>query len=371
MRSISLKLTVSLFVVVVVSVGLTAYLTNRGTTREFSNYVARRAGFGQGPMGSGGGGAQVRLGAEERDFLSGVNRSLLIAGVAGSGVAILLGFLLTRQITGPVRDLRKGATHVAAGDLAYRVKTPSKDEFGELAEAFNSMAASLDSNEQARRRLFADITHELRTPLSIVEGTVDAVLDGVFEPDASSLGTIKEETAKLARLVADLRDLSLAESGQLRLDLAATDLGKLVLRRVSQAEVVAREKDLRLETNVAEGLPQVRVDGRRIEQVITNLVDNALAHTPPGGAILVTTAKEADALLVSVADTGAGIPPEHLPHVFERFYRVDEARSREGGGAGLGLAIAKQMVELHGGKIWVESEVGEGSRFCFTLPLLS
>jgi len=313
----------------------------------------------------------VRLAAEERDFLNGVNRSLLIAGATGAAVAILLGLVLTRQIIRPIRDLKKGAAHVAAGDLAYRVKVDPKDEFGELTKSFNSMAASLESSEQARRRLFADITHELRTPLSIIEGTVDAMLDGVFEPDSSNLGSIKEETTKLTRLVADLRDLALAESGQLKLELEATDLGKLVLLRVSQAEVVAREKDVRLETNIAEGLPQVRVDGRRIEQVVTNLINNALEHTPPDGTILVSVAPQKGELTVSVTDTGVGIPVEHLPHVFERFYRVDEARSREAGGAGLGLAIAKQMVELHGGRIWVESEVGKGSRFSFTLPILS
>ena len=376
MRSISLKLALALLVVVAISVGLTAYLTNRGTTQEFSNYIARRAsspagfGQGQGAMAGAGGGAQVRLAAEERDFLNGVNRALWVAGVAGATVAILLGFVLTRQIIRPIRDLRKGAAHVAAGDLTYRVKVDSKDEFGELTKSFNSMAASLENSEQARRRLFADITHELRTPLSIIEGTVDAMLDGVFEPNSSSLGSIKEETAKLTRLVADLKDLALAESGQLKLDLEATDLGKLVLLRVSRAEVVSRDKNISLRTNIAEGVPQVRVDGRRIEQVITNLIDNALAHTLPGGTILVTVEPKNGELTVSVADTGVGIPPEHLPHVFERFYRVDAARSREAGGAGLGLAIAKQMVELHGGKIWVESEVGKGSRFSFTLPIM-
>jgi len=240
------------------------------------------------------------------------------------------------------------------------------------------MAASLDSSEQARRRLIADIAHELRTPLTVIDGTLDAMLDGVFELNHSNLISIKDETAALTQLVADLRDLALAESGQLKLEVETTDLAWLVQRRVSQAEAVAREKNISMRTNIPERLPEVYVDGRRIEQVVANLLNNALNYTPSGGTVVVTVAltngtesypDDKEQILVSVADTGEGIPAEHLPHIFERFYRVDDARSRKAGGAGLGLAIAKQMVELHGGRMWVESEVGKGSKFSFTLPI--
>jgi signal transduction histidine kinase len=195
------------------------------------------------------------------------------------------------------------------------------------------------------------------------------MLDGVYQPNSDNLGSIKEETAVLTRLVADLRDLSLAEAGQLKLELEPTNLVELVQRGVAQAEVIARKKNISLRMDIVKGLPQIEVDGRRIEQVVANLLTNALNYTPSGGTVTVSISSDRDSILVSVADTGEGIPAEHLSHIFERFYRVDDARSRKTGGAGLGLAIAKQMVELHGGKIWVESEVGKGSKFSFTLPI--
>jgi signal transduction histidine kinase len=305
----------------------------------------------------------------EQRYLSHVNTSLIIAGVVGAAVAILLGLFLTRQFTKPIRALKKGAARIASGDLAYRAEVKSRDEFGDLAKSFNSMAASLDSSEQSRRRLFADIAHELRTPLSVIGGTVDAMLDGVYEPNSDNLTSIKEETEVLTRLVAELRDLTLAESGHLKLEVEPTNLAELVQRRVSQAEVIARGKNISLRTDITEGLPEIEADGRRIEQVVANLLDNALNHTASGGTVTVVVSPDKDDVLVSVADRGEGIPAENLPYIFERFYRVDDARSRKTGGAGLGLAIAKQMVELHGGRIWVESEAGKGSKFSFTLPV--
>ena len=457
MRSLSWKIALSLLLVVVVSVGLTAYLTHHRTTREFSDFISEsRASYverteqtlkdfytengswsgAQGMLESmptfvndrliladssgtiiGDTNAEwlgetvqsvglskptsiVVSGQEagklyllssgmfivqfipssgtlpalpppsspEQRFLSHVNTSLLIAGVVGAAVAILLGLFLTRQFTKPIRALKKGAARIASGDLAYRAEVKSRDEFGELARSFNSMAASLNSSEQSRRRLFADIAHELRTPLSVIEGTVDAMLDGVYEPNPDNLASIKEETGVLTRLVAELRDLTLAESGKLRVAVEPTNLAEMVQRRVSQAEVIARGKSIALKTEIAENLPRVEVDGRRIEQVVANLLDNALNHTPSGGTVTIAVLHDKDDILVSVSDTGEGIPAEHLSYVFERFYKVDNARSRKTGGAGLGLAIAKQMVELHGGRIWVESEVGKGSKFSFTLP---
>jgi len=375
MLSLRWKLAIALLLVVAVSVGVTAYLANRGTTQEFSQYIQRRMGQGQeqgqGPgQGMGGGPANtpVPVGDAEQNFLDRVNTSLLVAGIAGAGVAIVLGLVLTRQLTRPIQSLKKGAVRIAKGDLSYRVKVESRDELGELAESFNHMAESLDNSEETRRRLLADIAHDLRTPLSVIEGTVDAMLDGVYQPNPENLGSIKEETAFLTGLVADLRDLSLAEAGQLKLVLEPANLAELVQRRVSQAEVMARKKDIVLKSDIAAGLPYVEMDGKRIEQVVANLLINALNHTPSGGTVTVSVSSGRDGVLVSVTDTGEGISPEHLPHIFERFYRADNARSRKSGGAGLGLAIAKQMVELHGGRIWVDSEVGKGSKFSFTLP---
>ena len=316
--------------------------------------------------------------ALEQDFLSNVNRSLWLAILIAAGVAVILGLVLTRRITRPLQALAAGARQIAGGELGHRVEINSRDEVGELAESFNAMARSLDENEQARRRLMADIAHELATPLTVIEGTVDGILDGVFQPDAEHLGSVKEQTALLTRLISDLRDISMAESGQLKLERAPTDMVELVGRKVSQAELAAREKGIRLEFEGAPGLPVVNVDAGRMEQVVANLITNAVRHTPGGGSITVSVrtvdadaARQVDgpSLLVSVADTGEGIAPEHLPYVFERFYRAETARSRVGGGAGLGLAIARQMVQAHAGRVWVESQPGRGSTFYVALPL--
>lgn len=332
---------------------------------------------GRGYMGGRGGSGPMMTTTPEQNFLTGINNSLIIVGLIAAAVALLLGLVLTRQILKPVRALTDGARRIASGDLKYRAAVESKDEIGTLAQSFNSMASSLERGEEARRQLNADIAHELRTPLTIIEGTVDGILDGVFQPDKERLGAIKEQTALLTRVIADLRDLSLVDSGQLKLELKPVNLADLVRRKLSQIEVTAREKGIRLGFSAPDGLPEVLVDPARMEQVISNLLTNAVRHTPVGGSITATIAmKDGEAehhvagrhLIVSVTDTGEGIPPENLPHIFERFYRVDSSRSRSEGGTGLGLAIVKQMVEAHGGRVWVNSELGKGSTFYVAMP---
>jgi signal transduction histidine kinase len=313
--------------------------------------------------------------ATDTDFLNRINNYLWIAGIIAIAIALLLGILLTRQITRPLRALNTGAKHISEGDLSYRVKVDSRDEIGKLAESFNNMAVKLDNSEQSRRRLVSDVAHELRTPLTVIRGTVDGIEDGVFPPDKDHLDSIKEQTDLLSHLVNDLRDLSLAESGQLKLDLVLVDIISLTRRKISQFEVNAQQKKIQLKMESPSSLPETRIDPRRIEQVIGNLLSNAIRHTPEGGQITLAlkldqaAAKtEKDKLLISVSDTGEGIPAEHLPHIFERFYRVETSRSRSEGGAGLGLAIVKQMVEAHGGKVSVESQPGQGSIFHISLP---
>lgn len=317
------------------------------------------------------------LNMAEQDFLDRVRASLLLAGLLAAGVAILLGLIITRQITRPIHALTAGARRIARGQLNYRVEVHSKDEIGDLATSFNEMASVLSKNEETRRRLLADITHELRTPLTVIEGTVNGMLDGVFEPDKERLNSIKDETFLLTRLINDLRDISLAESGQLKLEIAPTDMVKLVKRKLSQAERIAHEDGVQLELQAAQDIPELRVDLLRMEQVIDNLITNAVRHTFAGGKVIVSlqggTADDGSGLdcphmLISVADTGEGIGAEHLTKVFERFYRADSSRARSRGETGLGLAIVKQMVEAHSGRVWVESELDKGSTFFVALP---
>jgi signal transduction histidine kinase len=336
-------------------------------------------GAGRGYMGGRGGGsnspAQANIQTSEGNFLSRINNYIWIAGIISIAVALLLGIFLTRQVTRPLQGLNAGAKHISEGDLKYRVKVHSNDEIGQVAASFNNMAVKLENSEESRRRLVSDVAHELRTPLTIIQGTVDGIKDGVFQPDEEHLDSIREQTVLLTHLVNDLRDLSLAESGQLKLDLQPSDIVDLVRRKITQFEVNARKKNIRLLLQSQPAIPLIRIDTRRIEQVLGNLLSNAIRHAQEGGQITVSLetldAKSSNmkhSLKVSVTDTGEGIPAEHLPYIFERFYRVETSRSRSQGGAGLGLAIVKQMVQAHGGQVWVESQAGHGSTFYFSLP---
>jgi len=331
--------------------------------------------MGQGYRGGAGNVSNMMLSTSEQDFLNQFNVSLLISGSVALIIALGIGLIITRQITRPVIALNYGAAQIRQGNLKHRVKVKSRDEIGALADSFNQMAESLENGEKERRRIISDIAHEMRTPLTVIDGTIDAILDGVFQPDKERLGTIKEQTQFLAHVISDLRDLSLADSGQLKLEPVATDIGELVQRKLTQLEVKAKEKGVGLKLVASQGTPQVYVDPARIEQVVTNLLTNAIRHTPAGGNISVTVRPaetnqlNRPGLMVSVADSGEGIAHEHLSHIFERFYRVGESRSRDDGGAGLGLAIVKQMVLAHGGKVWAESEPGKGSTFFVVLPL--
>jgi signal transduction histidine kinase len=324
-------------------------------------------------------GTMTVMNVAEENYLNRVNNYLWLAGVFSTLVALFLGVLITRQIILPVRDLTRGADQVAKGNLSYRVKSSSRDELGELAQSFNSMASNLDKLEQSRKRLTADITHELRTPLTVIEGTVDAIMDGVFQPDKDHLVTIKDQTAQLTRLINDLRDISSAESGQMKLNLSPTDMVDLARRKIAQIEVQALNKGVQLKLNASGDIPAVKADHTRMEQVITNLLTNAIRHTLSGGSVIVSVQvmKESGTLnsagkprlVITVADTGNGIPADHLPHVFERFYRVESSRYKGQGETGLGLAIVKQMVQAHGGEVWAKSTEGTGSTFYVALPL--
>jgi len=335
--------------------------------------TAGPAGMGRGMMGRGqmsGQAMTTMMTTPEQDFLSQVNTSLWQAGLIAAAIALVAGLLLTRQITRPVRLLITGARHIARGDLAHRVPVTTRDELGELADSFNTMASSLEKVEQSRRQLTADIAHELRTPLTVIEGTVDGILDGVFQPDPERLNAIKEQAKLLARLTGDLRDLSLAESGQLNLDLSPTDVVALVRRVVARQEVTAAAKQVALQVSAPGTVPEATVDPARLEQVISNLLTNAIRHTPGGGSITITVSGAREEIEIAVTDTGEGIRPEDLPFVFERFYRAGSSRSRREGGSGLGLAIVKQMVAAHGGRVSAESRPGSGSTFRVTLPLI-
>ena len=293
-------------------------------------------------------------------FLRDVNRSILLAVAAAGLIALALGAGLFFHLTAPIRQLTAAAHAIAAGDLSRRVAVRSADELGELAAAFNAMAANLAAAEAQRRQMVADIAHELRTPLSVLQANLEAMQDGILPADDEQLASLHEETLLLGRLVADLRLLSLAEAGQLKLDLAETDLGELVCRAAERLRPAAEARGIELAVEVAPDPPRIQADAGRLAQVIGNLVDNALRYTPAGGRIVLAAGWSdgpgpARRPMISVTDTGQGIAAEDLPHIFDRFYRGDKSRARTSGGSGLGLAIVKQLVEAHGGRVWAES----------------
>lgn len=310
--------------------------------------------------------------AQQQEFLLRANISLLLAGGVAGTLALLLGFFLFYPITAPLHALSHAARRIATGDFTARVPNPRDDEIGQVSHAFNAMAEALAQSETARRHMIADIAHELRNPLGIIQGQLEAMLDGVFPLTNEQIASLHDETLLLARLVGDLRDLALADAGQLQITRQPTDLRALIEKTTGAFALQASEKQLTLTATCADTLPRVNVDAQRIEQVLRNLIGNALRHTAAGGRVRVECSLERgeqSAARVRVSDTGSGIPREDLPHVFERFWRGDKSRARAAGGAGLGLAIAKQLIVAHGGTIGVESEAGHGATFWFTLPI--
>jgi signal transduction histidine kinase len=307
-------------------------------------------------------------GLPDEKFLSAMTHALLIAvGLAAVG-ALVLAVFLSRRIVKPVETLTAAARGMAAGNLQQRVAVRSQDEIGVLADAFNTMADSRTRLETLRRNLVNDVAHELRTPLANLQGYLEVLRDGLTPPTPEVLAVLHDESLLLSRLVTDLQDLALAEAGQLSLAPEPVDLTEPIATALDALRPQADAKQLTLAATLPDTLPQVDVDLARLSQILRILLRNAIAHTPPGGSIEVNAAANQDGVAVAVRDTGSGIPPEHLPYVFDRFYRADPARARATGGAGLGLAIVKHLVEAHNGQIDVTSTPGAGATFTFTLP---
>ena len=305
--------------------------------------------------------------AVEESSLPSINRFLVWSGILAGAAGIILTFFLSRRILAPVESLSRAARDLARGDFSQRVDVKSKDEVGELAGAFNSMAQELAAAETVRRNMVTDVAHELRTPLSNLRGYMEAIKDGLVEPDATTIDTMHEEVGVLTRLIEDLQELALAESGQLALDFQPCDLADLSRREVAAHLPTAEEAGVAIVSDLAESAP-LYGDPGRLGQAIRNLLTNAVNYTPSGGTVTVSVSTSGDEVEVRVTDTGPGIPEDQIPQVFERFYRVDRSRSRATGGTGLGLTIARRLVEAHGGRITLDSRVGEGASFSITLP---
>ena len=307
----------------------------------------------------------------ELEFIQRINRILIYGALIGAVIALLLGILLSRTLTRPIRELTRATHAVSEGDLSQQVPVRSNDELGELAQAFNRMSSELSRSVNSRKQMTADIAHELRTPLSLILGHAEAVHDGVLPPSRENFEIIREEAARLEHLVNDLRILSLADAGELSINPHIIEPDRLLQEVASLYQFETQRKNITLNLDIAPNLPPIEVDPGRMTQVLTNILDNALRHTPAGGIITISAQEVNDQVELSVQDSGPGLQDEDLERIFDRFYRADPSRQREdatAGGSGLGLAIAKSIVQAHGGQLSAESEAGQGLKVIIRLP---
>ena len=379
MRSVRVKLSAAFIVVAVLQTVLTATFASYQARLTFRQYVERadrdhRVVPPSAPVSANGippqGLSRRPFGPRELLFSSRIRNAIWAGTLAAAVAGVLAALWLASRIVKPVVGLTEAARAVAQGQPLPLVPERGNDEVAELSRAFNRMAVRLAEETEQRRRLFAAIAHELRTPLSVIQGTLEGILDRVLDPTPERIAALHSQSVLLGRLITDLRDLSLAQAGHLPLNRRTIDISGVVRETLEALAPLADERvvGLRIELPAATLAP-VQADPDRMRQVVQNLVENALRNTPPGGEVRVTLRdRNGDGVHLLVADNGRGIRPEDLPHIFEHFYRTDEARARSSGGTGMGLAIVKSLVEAHGGHVSVESAPGAGSTFTVTLP---
>jgi signal transduction histidine kinase len=313
-------------------------------------------------------GSAPPLSEQEQQYLDRTNQAIFVSALGALMIALVLSIILARTLTRPLRELTHAIRAMAKGKLGIAVPVRSRDETSELTTAFNQMSADLARSNQLHKQMTADIAHDLRTPLTVIGGYIESLRDGVLEATPERFDVMHQEVEHLEHLVEDLRTLSIADAGELKLNRQCIAPQALVEQIASAFKHQAEQKQIVLRVDVEPGLPEIDVDETRISQVLGNLVSNALRYTSAGGQIVLSARRESKQIVLSVQDNGAGITPDALSHIFERFYRADTSRHSESE-SGLGLAIAKSLVEAHGGMITAASEgVGRGSTFCVQLP---
>jgi len=376
-RSLGARLFVSHFLVALVAAFTLLTALYLIAPMIFGRLMSGMMGADGGMMGTDGGmmrpsDMEGMMGLVGRAFGLTLLYSLLVAGAVAAVIAAASSLFVSRRIVEPLRNMMAATRRIAAGRYGERVPVGEPDELGALSESFNSMAASLEEAEKKRLELIGDVSHELRTPLSTLQGYMEGLMEGVVEPSEETWALLYGEAERMRRIVDDLGRLSHAEAGQLDLEITIVSPAEAVGIAVERMAPLFDEKGVELENAAPENLPPVSADGDRVVQVLTNLLGNALRHTPAGNRVAVEAEPRENAVVFWVKDTGAGIPAGDLPHVFERFYRAEKSRSRSEarGGSGLGLAISRALIEAMGGRIRAESPgPGKGARFSFSLPL--
>lgn len=372
-RHLSAKLFLSYLMVVVVGVVVLASSVELVIPSAFGRHLKTMSAMTSGGPGETSAEMEKDLYAS---FQAGVTEALALAAAAATMFALAASLLISRQVVAPVRKMMLASQRMAEGHYDERVQVSGdveqgdQDELGQLALSFNRMAAKLEQVEAMRRQLIGDVSHELRTPLSAIKGSMEGLIDGILPADDQTFQEIYHEADRLQRLVDDLQELSRVEARAFELHLQPIPVASLVQSAVARLQWQYDEKGIRIEQDMPAGLPRVRADEDRIVQVLINLLGNALQYTPTGGKVHIAAMQREHEVQISIRDTGIGIAPEHLPHIFTRFYRADKSRSRAAGGSGIGLTIARHLVEAHAGRIWATSPgQGKGSTFIFTLPV--
>lgn len=383
-HSVRNKMMVSTFLLILVCALIVIYICSQQMETHFFQYLQDPSalagqqgagGYGRGMgrgmmgggMGMGGMHHRMMLGAAERTFVESYHQSLWWIGFLFAGVGLVVSYFLSGNITRPLRQLSQAAEKIRQGDLKQEVPVDTQDEVGQLAEVFNQMSAELAANESNRQELLANIAHELKTPLAVLQGHLESMLDGVEEPAPDKLFSMQEEVMRLTRLVGDLRDLSLAQVHRLELHLQPVDLDEKVERAADMLEPLLEEKKLRFVKELAPGLPARQLDPDRLNQILYNLITNAIRYTHSGTSILLKTEPAGDRVRLTIADEGPGIASEDLDHIFEQFYRGDKSRNRASGGSGIGLSLAKSFVEAQGGTITARNRKEGGAEFVVEL----
>lgn len=371
---LGLKLFLSYFLVIIIGMSSIWIATRFTAPRAFARHLfsmEQRMGMGNGMgQGQGQGAGQGGMMADFYDsFQATFNESLIIAVILASIVALVASLLFSKKIIEPVRIMTKASQRIAEGHYGERVLSAGSDELSQLAKSFNQMAEELEQVESMRRRLIGDVAHELRTPLTAIKGSAEGLVDGVLPASTETYQMIHSEADRLSRLVDDLQELSRVESRAVQLEIFPVDSTQLIQTVMKRMRFQFEDKHIALSSNLPQDPVQILADEGRAIQVLTNLLGNALLYTPEGGEVAISLERRDRMACISVRDTGIGISPGHLPRIFDRFYRADAARSRTRGGSGIGLTIARHLIESQGGKIWAESEgENKGSVFSFTLP---
>lgn len=305
-------------------------------------------------------------------FENAFNETITVAIIFAGIIAILLSVFIARKLTRPIHQMMLASQRIAEGNYKERVKISnlnSQDEIDQLAISFNQMAENLEHTEKMRQQLIGDVAHELRTPLTTIKGSMEGLIDGVLPANPETFQLLFREAERMQTLINDLQELSRVEAGIYKLDLHPLPVEEIIQTIYKRLEQQFKDKGVELISKIEKNIPSLLVDENRIGQVMINLVGNALQYTASGGQVNIDAYQKDQEIIISITDTGIGIPSEHLSQIFQRFYRVDKSRSRTHGGSGIGLTISKHIIEAHGGRIWVESKgINFGSKFLFTLP---